>query len=483
MIKESHVSQATSRPWADASLATPKAESHQNRRAVFSRRQLLLILVDTLLLVGSWYISHYIILKQGTTLPILSVGTSILIWQTVLYIKGFYNLKQIFPFHQRAYELTLVSGVSVLATSAIYYLLPPLSVSPRITWPAAVLSAGALLVWRTLYHRVLPMPHENKRVLIVGAGQAGSHVAQEVAKHPNLGYEIIGFIDDASEKLQTQISGHSVIGSGEQLLALAQTQRVDVIILAITHAIQEGTLKSLGDCVESGCKILNASALTEQLSERVPVHHITHAWFINQLDESQRRHYTLAKRVLDVALALIGLTVTGLLFPIIALLIKMDSPGPALYSQIRVGRKGRTFRIYKFRTMVQDAEVQGAVWAKENDSRVTKLGEMLRKTRLDELPQLYNVLLGDMSMVGPRPERPEFVQLLAQNIPFFNRRHMVLPGLTGWAQVNYPYGASVEDSLQKLQYDLYYIKNRSMFLDLEIILKTIGVVIKKQGAR
>ncbi|MNS36121.1 UDP-N-acetylgalactosamine-undecaprenyl-phosphate N-acetylgalactosaminephosphotransferase [compost metagenome] len=327
------------------------------------------------------------------------------------------------------------------------------------------------------------MPHENKRVLIVGAGQAGAHVAKEITRHPNLGYEIIGFIDDASEKKQAQISGHPVLGNGEQLLAFVQTQKIDAIILAITHTVQDGMLKSLGDCVESGCKIINASALTEQLSERVPVHHITHAWFINQLDESRRRHYGLAKRALDISLAFIGLTVTGILFPIIALLIKLDSPGPVLYSQIRVGRKGRTFRIYKFRTMVQDAEAQGAVWAKKNDSRVTKLGDMLRKTRLDELPQLYNVLLGDMSMVGPRPERPEFVQTLAQNIPFFNRRHMVLPGLTGWAQVNYPYGASVEDALEKLQYDLYYIKNRSMFLDIEIILKTVGVVIKKQGAR
>lgn len=483
MIKESHVSQPSSRPLVEASLTAPDSASHQGRRTVISRRRMLLMFVDALILVTSWYISHHIILKQVSAMPIISIGISVLIWQTVLYIKGFYNLKQVLPFHQRAYEFCLVFGMSVLATSAIYYLFPPLSVSPRITWPAAVLGVGGLLVWRTFYHRMLPMPPENKRVLIVGAGQAGSHVAQEISKHPSLGYEIIGFIDDASEKKQVRISGHSIIGNSERLPALVQTQEIDTIILAITHDIQDGMLKSLGDCVESGCKIINAATLTEQLSERVPVHHITHAWFINQLDESRRRHYELAKRALDISLAFIGLTVTGLLFPIIALLIKLDSPGPILYSQIRVGRKGRTFRIYKFRTMVQNAEVQGAVWAKQNDTRITKLGDVLRKTRLDELPQLYNVLLGDMSMVGPRPERPEFVQTLTQSIPFFNRRHMVLPGLTGWAQVNYPYGASVEDSLEKLQYDLYYIKNRSMFLDIEIILKTIGVVIKKQGAR
>ena len=483
MIKESHVSQPISRPLVEASLTVPASASHQERRAVISRRRLLLMFVDALLLVGSWYFSHRILLKQGSPLPILSVGASALIWQTILYLKGFYNLKQVLPFHQRAYELCMVFGASVLATSAAYYLFPPLSVSLSVTWPTALLSVVSLLVWRTIYHRALPLPNESKRVLIVGAGHSGKHIALEIANHPSIGYEVVGFIDDAVEKSQDTIAGHPVLGNGERLPALVQTQKIDAIILAITHAIQDGMLKSLGDCVENGCKIINASVLTEQLSERVPVHHITHAWFINQLDESGRRHYELAKRALDIALAFIGLTVTGLLFPIIAVLIKLDSPGPVLYSQIRVGRKGRTFRIYKFRTMVQDAEAQGAVWAKKNDNRVTKLGDMLRKTRLDELPQLYNVLLGDMSMVGPRPERPEFVQTLAQSVPFFNRRHMVLPGLTGWAQVNYPYGASVEDSLEKLQYDLYYIKNRSMFLDIEIILKTIGVVIKKQGAR
>ncbi|MNY12702.1 UDP-N-acetylgalactosamine-undecaprenyl-phosphate N-acetylgalactosaminephosphotransferase [compost metagenome] len=262
---------------------------------------------------------------------------------------------------------------------------------------------------------------------------------------------------------------------------LITRRQVDTLVVAITHEIQETALKAIGDCVEQGCEVKSVARFYENLSGRIPVEHINHAWFAYELNEANRKIYTVTKRLFDIFFSLLGLLAIGLILPIIALLIKLESNGPVIYSQVRVGKGGKPFKIYKFRSMIQNAESGGAVWARENDTRITKVGMFLRKSRLDELPQLVNVLIGDMSLVGPRPERPEFGETLSDAIPFYNRRHIVLPGITGWAQIKFPYAASIADAREKLQYDLYYIKNRSIFLDLVILARTILVVIKKLG--
>ena len=232
------------------------------------------------------------------------------------------------------------------------------------------------------------------------------------------------------------------------------------------------------DCLDAGVKVSSYSDFVEEKYHRIPVGSIDAKWLFSARLDLAHPYYQGIKRIIDIVASLVGLILTAPLIALSALAVKLESKGPAFYSQVRVGRFNRPFRIYKLRTMVQDSEKGGAQWAKKNDSRVTLVGKFLRKTRLDELPQFWNVLKGEMSLVGPRPERPEFVEDLGKEIPFYLQRHLIKPGLTGWAQINYPYGASVDDAYNKLTYDFYYIKNASMGLDLQIFLRTIGTVMK-----
>jgi exopolysaccharide biosynthesis polyprenyl glycosylphosphotransferase len=228
--------------------------------------------------------------------------------------------------------------------------------------------------------------------------------------------------------------------------------------------------------------LVDRTALEEALTGRVPLEYVSQTWFLEHLRENEKTWYEALKRIMDVILAIPFALVTIVLYPFVALAIKLSSRGPVFYSQVRVGKMGKPFRIWKFRTMRQDAEADGKpLWAAEKDPRVTKVGRFLRKTRVDELPQIWNVLKGEMSLIGPRPERPEFVEELTRQMPYYTLRHLTRPGLTGWAQVKFPYAGTVSDNLQKLQYDLYYIKNRSPFIDAAIILRTIGVMLRRQG--
>lgn len=443
--------------------------------------QASLVAIDALILGGATYLVYQNALPPGAAVNVAPLAVVVGTWMTLLHLNGLYDPKLARPAHQLAYELVKTAGASILVCSAVFFLVPALAVPRAVHWESALLAGSLLLLRRLLRLHILHTPQVKKRALYVGPSSAGKQIDAEIRKNPDSAYEVIGFIDS-----RDQNPSHSPMRMPDDdlnLQKLVHDYRVTSIILSVTQPLPEETLKAISDCSELGCELISTSRLYERVAGRIPVQHITHGWFVSELETSDRAAYRVGKRSLDVGLSLFGLLVTALLFPLLALVIKLDSPGPIFYSQIRSGKNGRPFRIYKFRTMVQGAEAHGAVWAKVNDTRITKVGEFLRKTRLDELPQLYNVLIGEMSLVGPRPERPEFIEQLAKEIPFFNKRQMLLPGLTGWAQINYPYGASTEDALQKLQYDLYYLKNRSMFLDLEILLRTVSVVIKKTGAR
>jgi exopolysaccharide biosynthesis polyprenyl glycosylphosphotransferase len=470
-------------PELDSGLTLATAKPAFPVFEVFSRRRLLLLGGDTVIILAAIALVQHRTDWWPVDMGLLSGLAIYLTWIAILDVKGFYNFRRFMPFHRRSYELSKATSLAAVFTSALFFLFPFLPSSRSLILISALVIGVSLLCWRTIYHRLLPLPEFRRRVLVVGAGNAGTHAAQEMLGNPKLGYEVVGFVDDDQNKLDREVSGARVLASGPQLPEVVRRHRVDAIVLAISGQVGERTLHAIGDCVEMGCEVLNVSKLSERISGRIPVPFIDHGWFISEVKEADRNLYSAVKRLLDIILSLTGLVLLGPVLPVLALLIKLDSPGPVLYSQMRVGLKGRPFKIHKFRTMVANAERDGAQWAKTNDSRITRLGQFLRLTRLDELPQLINILRGEMSLIGPRPERPEFVDELAKQIPFYNRRHMVLPGLTGWAQVNYPYGASWEDSLQKLQYDLFYIKNRSLFLDLEILLRTISVVINKTGAR
>jgi len=320
--------------------------------------------------------------------------------------------------------------------------------------------------------------------LIIGAGRSGIAMS-ELVENSVSPYRVVGFLDDDPVKQGQMIGSPKVIGTTDQLIEVASKRKLDTTILAINYNRPPGLINSILKARLRGITILEMPTLFEQLTRRIPVEHIYDEWllFTQGFYLISKQYLQRIKRLIDLGISLLVLLISLPIIAVAALAILLGSPGPILFQQDRVGKNDRIFTLWKLRTMKQGAETNGPVWAEKNDHRVTWMGKWLRLLRIDELPQLYNVLRGEMSLIGPRPERPTFVKDLEAQIPYYSVRHTVRPGITGWAQVNYRYGASVKDAIRKLEYDLYYIKNMSLILDLKIMLRTIGVVIFGQGAR
>jgi exopolysaccharide biosynthesis polyprenyl glycosylphosphotransferase len=323
-----------------------------------------------------------------------------------------------------------------------------------------------------------------RQVAVVGANRSGYEMVEALSEYGGETYEFVGYFDDAPHlsRADNKINACDVLPASE-LARVSVEHGIDQIVLA--NPVQtRSLLNMLSICHERGIQVTPMFALYQDLTGRVPVSHLGRHWFVAMPAHvrTTARTYLIIKRLMDIviaALVLLGALVIG---PIIALAIRLDSPGPIFFIQTRVGRGGRPFKIVKFRSMKQNAEAKlGAVWATDDDPRITRVGRALRRSRLDEIPQMWNVLVGDMSIVGPRPERPEFEEKLEREIPFYRARRAVQPGLTGWAQVRHGYGNTMHDALRKVEYDLYYIKNESLYLDLLIILRTVAVVLKLGG--
>jgi exopolysaccharide biosynthesis polyprenyl glycosylphosphotransferase len=399
-----------------------------------------------------------------------------------------YNLKVASDALSSAFALFKTTALMLVVYFSLYFLAEP-STLPAY-WPRhivgfyALVSIPLLSLWRWLYILVFTASHFRRRTLIVGAGWAGRTIAQAIRDNLSADYEIAGFIDDDPHKQGQTIEGIPILGNHSKLVDLAEEMGISEIILSITKDLRGDMFQAIMDCNERGVQITPMPILYEQMTGRVAVEHVGNNCFVVlPMDGvSAFSPFMLFKRLIDVIVSVIGLAFLLALLPFVALAIYVESPGPIFYSQNRVGRSGRIFHLIKLRSMVPYAEQDGrARWAGRNDERVTRVGRFLRRTRLDELPQCLNVLRGEMSLIGPRPERPEFVAELQERIPFYRSRLAVRPGLTGWAQINYHYGSSVDDALVKLQYDLYYIKHQSLYLDFLILLKTVGVVLSFQG--
>lgn len=349
---------------------------------------------------------------------------------------------------------------------------------------ATVLALAGLLLVRHVI--VLPvvatlLPH---RVLVLGTGPEARLVEASLTSANPLGIRLVGFY--ALEKLnETVVSASRIIARGASLEETVRQLSVDEVIVAVRQ--QRGgvlPLRALLDCRLNGVQVTDLARYFERVHGQVPIESLKVSWLIYGHGFRQNLLRAFVKRCFDLVVSAMLLVVAAPLMIIAALLIAAEGPGPVIYRQERVGFRGRTFTVYKLRSMAQDAEKDGrAAWASVNDSRITRIGRLIRRTRIDELPQLLNVLKGEMSFVGPRPERPEFVAMLTEQIPFYAVRHSVKPGLTGWAQVRYSYGATVEQSVRKLEYDLYYVKNHALLLDLMILLETVRVVMLGEGAR
>jgi exopolysaccharide biosynthesis polyprenyl glycosylphosphotransferase len=398
----------------------------------------------------------------------------------VMYLKGFYDILCYRAFWNTAYNLFEALLIGITIPIVISFFLKPIFL-PRFTIIiVAVLVYCLLLLWRTGFRNYIHSIKKHKKVIIVGAGHSGTTMAKEISAHPSLNFDIIGYVDDDPEKIGTEIEGFKVLGSCRNLPELVQETNLNVIILAITGKPKTNeTLSAVAECMKLKVKFFDMPQLYSYITGKIPIRHITNSWFIYELGTSEKPLYNHLKRLLDIWGAIIISIVTSPIMLFLAVSIKFQDGGPVFYRQERVGKNNKIFKMLKFRTMVMNAEANGAVWAQNNDKdpRVTTIGRIARKLRFDELPQMYNILVGEMSLVGPRPERPEFTCELERKIPFYDRRHWVMPGWTGWAQIMFKYGASIDDASEKLQYDFYYIKNRSIFLDMSILLKAIAMAV------
>jgi len=380
--------------------------------------------------------------------------------------------------------VALAAFIGLVAYSLVFIIQEDTNL-PRVGVGAFLLFASILtLFWRVIFIRLYKSTGARRRVLLIGAGKAGQTLAELYRAVDTRSFNLIGFIDDDTKKAGKTICGLRVIGSSTHMLNLIDVYHVSDIVIAINGEIQGAAFQTILDAQEKGVEVTRMPILYEEMTGRVPVHHLESDWIIRSFVDGLHvsGFYELTKRLLDVLGGMVGVLIFAFTYPFLALAVYMDTGLPIFYSQPRLGRGGLIFTIYKYRTMRQDAEADGEVRTTvENDPRVTRVGNFLRKTRLDELPQFWNVLRGEMSLVGPRAERPELVAEYQKQIPFYRARLLVKPGLTGWAQINYGYVASVTETSVKIEYDLYYIKHRTLGMDFQIILRTIGTVLRRTG--
>lgn len=380
--------------------------------------------------------------------------------------------------------IAIAAFIGLLAYSVVF-IIQQESNLPRIGAGAFLLCASLLtLLWRMLFIRLYKSTGQRRRVLLIGAGKAGQTLAEVYQSLGERSFNMIGYVDDDRTKVGKTICGLRVLGTNEQLLNLIDVYHISDLVIAINGEIQGTTFQTILDAQEKGVEVTRMPILYEEMTGRVPVHHLESDWIIRSFVDGLRvsGFYELTKRLLDILGGLVGLLIFAVTLPFLSAAVLIDSGWPVFYSQPRLGRGGLRFRIYKYRTMRQDAEADGeAKTTLLNDPRITRVGRFLRRTRLDELPQFWNVLRGEMSLVGPRAERPELVAEYQKQVPFYRARLLVKPGLTGWAQINYGYVASVTETAVKIEYDLYYIKHRTLGMDFQIILRTIGTVLRRTG--
>ena len=402
----------------------------------------------------------------GGLLALLSVGF-VAMYQAALYFLDLYDLRVAAEDRTRGARLVRALGIAAFAMAMVLTVL-------RVRPPEGVLLGGAfgaivgVLAARGVLGNALARP---SRVLVVGHGPRLQRML-ELLQEAEEAAELAGLVDP-----------YRLDPGRERLLDVARRARADAVILATEPGQERASAEELARCRYSGVRVYGAAQFCERKLRRIPVHVLDGAQFATADELSQGPLRRASKRAFDIVVASVLLVLAAPLLGVLVVLIRLDSRGPAFYRQDRVGWNGREYALWKLRSMRIDAEKNGAVWASANDDRVTRVGRLIRKTRMDEIPQVFNVLRGDMSFVGPRPERQVFIDIISRDVPYYSLREGVKPGITGWAQIRYPYGASVEDGRNKLEFDLYYVKNGTLFLDLAIIFHTVRHVLLGRGAR
>lgn len=393
-------------------------------------------------------------------------------WIAIFHIAGLYERRTAANNYAFYSSVVTTVAIALVATIVLFYLVPSFGITPKTNLIAMGMIFFVLfLAWRHGYNMLIRSSRLLHPTMFIGSNKEMRGIIEHIRAHPQLGYHAALTIEAPRD--------------AQELIDRIREHGIDTLVYAEYGAENTGTKnlsKVLYALLPLGITIIDLPTFYARITNKIPVSIIGEAWFFENLIESEKSFFEIGKRAFDAVCAFIGSIITLPFLPLIALCIRLDSAGPIFYTQLRTGKNGAPFRLLKFRTMVENAEQGGVQWTQAKDMRITKAGSFLRKTRIDELPQFWNVLKGDMSFVGPRPERPEFVAKLEQEIPYYQMRHLVKPGLTGWAQIHQPLGgASVADSIEKLQYDLYYIKNRSLVIDLDILAKTVLVILRREG--
>ena len=449
-----------------------------------STRSLTVFAGELLLIFGSVALAAAFQNTPDLAANLWKIALVTLICQLCLYFNDFYDLTLVHSSRELVVRLLQAAGTASIILAALYSVAPDLMIGNGIFVSALFVFLFAILVWRLAFNSVTgSLKLDEERVLFVGTGEVARKVARQILDQHEFAYRVIGFIDDDASRIGERIVNPAIVGTPADIDRLIAEHHVDRIVVGLSDRRGKLPVEELLRAKMAGIRVEDATTTYERVTGKILIDDLRPSWLIFSDGFRVSRITRLMKRTIDLALSLMLAIVTLPLMLLTALLVLLEDGRPILYRQERVGENGRTFVLSKFRSMRKDAEKGGKpIWATDGDDRVTRVGRCIRKTRLDELPQVWNVVRGDMSFVGPRPERPFFVEQLSQQIPFYQQRHAVKPGLTGWAQVKYRYGSSLEDAMEKLRYDLYYIKHLSVIFDLTIVFDTVKVVLFRKGA-
>jgi sugar transferase (PEP-CTERM system associated) len=419
-----------------------------------------------------------LMLRQG----FLKAGLATVFCLAAFYLFDLYDFVVMHDRRELVLRLVQALGLAWIALALAFYAFPQLMLGRGISLIALPLALSLMVGWRVSIHWLLGHPDFGEKILIVGSGSLAVEVAREMLERPDAGYRIAGFVGTDPELLGKSLINPRVIGLTSELEDVVRREGIDRIIVAMGERRgQLPTIELLQLSLAGTVNIEEGASFYERVTGRVSLNMIRPSWLIFSSRGRQARISGILRNLVHRLVALVGALLSLPIAIATAMLIKLDSRGPVLYRQERVGKNGGLFTVMKFRSMRTNAEKAGPVWASLDDDRTTRVGKIIRKLRIDEIPQFWNILRGDMDFVGPRPERPHFVSQLAEEIPYYEQRHLIAPGLTGWAQIKYPYGASIEDARQKLQYDLYYLKNQSLMLDAIILFETVKIIMFGRG--
>lgn len=458
----------------------------------FSPRTIWLILADAAIIYGGIVLAMYVRLGVSGSEYQLNdrngwekIALASLVCLLILYFYDLYDYTVMGNRRELMLRLVQALGIAWALLALLFYFVPSLLIGRGVSVISVPIVLVLLLVWRIFIHLLTGHPEIGEKILVVGTGKSAIDTAEAVWERRDAGYRIVGFVTENGATPHTKIGESEIVGTVDELDSLIKTEKVDRIVIAVRE--RRGTFPTetlLKMSLAGDVNIEECTSFFERVTGKVHIDMLRPSWLIFAGRRRDTRLKIVIREVAHRGLALAGLIVSFPIAVFTAIVIKLESKGPIFYRQERVGKNGRIFKVIKFRSMRTDAEKDGKpVWATADDNRVTRIGGIIRKIRVDEIPQFWNIIKGEMSFVGPRPERPHFVEQLAEEIPFYEHRHLTAPGLTGWAQIKYPYGASVEDARQKLQYDLYYIKNQSLALDLVIIFETVKTVLFSRGGR